>query len=144
MIFKIALQSSGRIMLRTNLHLQQRPGCRTEKSNSVAFWHRRVHVMAWSRITSGKILFCRRPSGLNHAYASRHWTWLSHQLPVSFMLSFFVHQITEATISHSPPILKKNKIPLRSLQMLFSTHVQLQLFSPLHYSFCANPGQLWK
>lgn len=28
----------------------------------------------------------------------------------SFMLSFFVYRITEATISHSPPILKKKKI----------------------------------
>lgn len=60
------------------------------------------------RITSGKILFCNRPSGFNPTYASRHWTWLPCQLLVSYLPPLFVRYLRQQRLIHLPFSKTKN------------------------------------
>ena len=114
-------------MLRTSFHWEQKTWVSNrEKQFSHVLTHESLHMsQTGPRITSGKILFHSRPSGLAHTNAGGHLTWLVLPAP-RFMLSFFVDQIFEAIISHSPPVFKK-KNPLEK-HSLFSSHLELQLF----------------
>lgn len=92
-------------MLRTNLNLQQRP--RRPTSNSVMFWHRSsCHGLVQENKWQNPFL---KVTKWFEARLYQQTLDLGVLPATSFMLSFFVYRITEATISHSPLILKKKK-----------------------------------